>query len=51
MAALIDSSVFIAGERGRIDLVDPLVSLRGGRALRYRIPAVTRRRRDVRMLT
>ena len=29
MAALIDSSVFIAGERGRIDLADLLASLRG----------------------
>ncbi len=29
MAALIDSSVFIAGERGRIDLAELLASLRG----------------------
>jgi len=29
VAALIDSSVFIAGERGRIDLADLLASLRG----------------------
>ncbi|WP_333647959.1 PIN domain-containing protein [Candidatus Binatus sp.] len=29
MAALIDSSVFIAGERGRIDLADLLASLGG----------------------
>jgi tRNA(fMet)-specific endonuclease VapC len=29
VATLIDSSVFIAGERGRIDLADLLVALRG----------------------
>ena len=29
MAALIDSSVFIAGERGQVDLADLLASFRG----------------------